>query len=405
MDFKNSRLLFESIFSVKLLFLAHRLPYPPNKGDKIRSYNELLFLAKHFEVDVLGFIDSREDAQYLPVLQKFCKSAEALYRNRWHWFWRLCMGFLKGQSLSVSLYYHGGMAQKVKTLVQKNHYDHIFVFSGQMAQYVKGHENKTVLDFCDVDSHKWDNYAEKLPAYKAWFFRLEAKRLLVFESAYAKRLKHSLFITDAERAIFLSLGGKGQIGVLPNGVDTDFFQSQKENHVNGRILFTGAMDYFPNEEGMLWFVREVWDSLYKLFPTAQLIIAGSNPTAKLQALANKPGIEVTGYLQDMRAEQVKAHIVIVPLRIARGMQNKVLEAMACGKAVIATQKALGGIHPENGKHLLIANTPQEFLTSLIELLDNPARVTSLGLAARAHMVDNFSWEKHLNKSLLPLFSL
>lgn len=389
---------------MRLLFIAHRIPYPPNKGDKIRSYNELDFLCRRFEVDLVFFHGASEQA-HIPKLQGMCRSVHGFRRGPLHQLMRLVEGFLLREPLSVALYRHAGMRRKIARLVAEGSYDHVFVFSGQMAQYLPpGLLARAVIDFCDVDSHKWSNYADRLPFYLSWFYRLEAGRLLRFEKAASLGARASMFITAQELALFRSLGGAGRFVTLGNGVDSGFFRPGGGKYEEGRILFTGAMDYFPNEEGVEWFAREVFVPLKRMRPAARFIVAGSNPSLRVRRLAQIEGVEVTGFVPDIRKEQDRAHVVVVPLRIARGMQNKVLEAMSCGKATVASRKALGGIDAREGVDLEVANSPEEFLAKVDRLLGDPARVESMGDAARRYVLENFSWDRNLNRDLLPLFA-
>ena len=388
---------------MRLLYIAHRIPYPPNKGDKIRSYNELLFLSKHFEVDLVCFLGSAKDKIYLPKLQAICRTASVFERGPIFQAFRIMCGFLQRRPLSVSLYDSSAMRKRVLQLIAENKYHRIFVFSGQMAQYIpKDNVPITVIDFCDVDSYKWDNYADSLPFYFSWFYRLEARRLLAFEIAAAKDAQAAVFITPAELKIFRDLNGQGNLLSIGIGVDATFFVPREEKPIEGRILFTGAMDYFPNEEGVTWFVREVFQPLREKFPKAHFVIAGSNPTQKVKSLARIDGVTVTGFVEDMRLEQAKAYVVVVPLRIARGMQNKVLEAMACGKAVVVSRKAMGGIHAKEGAELFVADSAEEFRQCLEKLLGDKCGVELMGKLAREYVLTNLSWQTILSNGLLPL---
>lgn len=390
---------------MRLLYIAHRIPYPPNKGDKIRSYNELAFLCRHFEVDLVCFYGGPGEQDHIRKLQGICKTVSAFHRGVPRQALQFGLGLLRREPLSVALYRHGGMQRKIKRLLAENEYRHVFIFSGQMVQYLPRNVlSRTVVDLCDVDSHKWDNYADRLPFYLSWFYRMEARRLLAFEKEASRTAQACIFITDSELELFRGLGGTGQLKRLGNGVDTQFFHPGDGDYEEGRILFTGAMDYFPNEEGVAWFANEVFPAVRAKFPKARFVIAGSNPSLKVRNLARMEGVEVTGFVEDMRREQTRAHMVVVPLRIARGMQNKVLEAMACGKAAVVTSKAMGGITAENGRELMIADSPEEFVRSLELLLGDPERVKAMGQAARDHILEEFSWERNLTRELLPLLA-
>jgi sugar transferase (PEP-CTERM/EpsH1 system associated) len=388
---------------MRLLYIAHRIPYPPNKGDKIRSYNELAFLSRHFEVDLVCFYGGPAEQEYVRKLEALCKTVHCFRRTIWGQPPRLLGGLVTGVPASVALYRNIPMRRRVAKLIAEHDYRHIFVFSGQMAQYVpRALLGRTVMDLCDVDSHKWDNYADRMPVWFSWFYRLEARRLLAFERAVSEGARATILITPSELELYRRLGGSGRLLNLGNGVDTEHFRPFTEPYEEGRILFTGAMDYFPNEEGVSWFAKDIFPGIRAKFPKARFVIAGSNPSLKVRALARIDGVEVTGFVQDMRAEQAKAHVVVVPLRIARGMQNKVLEAMACGKAAVVHPTAMGGIHAEDGRELFVASDPAEFGARVERLLAEPERVREMGRAARVYISDNYSWERNLSKGLLPL---
>jgi sugar transferase (PEP-CTERM/EpsH1 system associated) len=388
---------------MRLLFIAHRIPYPPNKGDKIRSYNELLFLSRRFEVDLVCFYGNAEEQKYLRKLEGMCRSVHGFDRTRLGQGLNLLGSFLRGTPASVALYRSLPMQRLIRKLLAENDYRHVFVFSSQMVQYLPDEwMGRTVLDFCDVDSHKWDNYADRLPKYLAWFYRREARLLLEFEKAASSRAQACILITPSELELYRRLGGTGRLMNLVNGVDTEFFKPGEAAWEEGRILFTGAMDYFPNEEGVTWFAREVFPGVRARFPKARFVIAGSNPSAKVRALGRLEGVEVTGFIKDMRVEQAKAHVVVVPLRIARGMQNKVLEAMACGKAIVANPKALGGIAARDGREMLIADSPGDFGLAVERILGDAEMARGLGRAATKFLHENFSWEHNLSECLLPL---
>lgn len=389
---------------MRLLFIAHRIPYPPNKGDKIRSYNELAYLCRHFEVDLVCFYGGPKEQAYVEKLKGMCKTVSAFPRSLAGQALRFGAGLLKGDPASVALYRHAGMRRRIHDLLAEHDHRHVFIFSGQMVQYLPRKVlERTVVDLCDVDSHKWDNYADRLPFYLSWFYRMEARRLLAFEKTASAVAKACILITESELELFRSLGGTGRLKRLGNGVDTEYFKPSDTPWEPGRILFTGAMDYFPNEEGVAWFAKEVFPRVRMRFPNARFVIAGSNPSHKVRALAGE-GVEVTGFVQDMRKEQARAQVVVVPLRIARGMQNKVLEAMACGKATVVTTKALGGISAEDGVELIIADDPDAFVRALETLLGDPSKAAAIGEAARRHIIEEFSWERNLDRELLPLLT-
>jgi sugar transferase (PEP-CTERM/EpsH1 system associated) len=389
-----------------LLFLAHRIPYPPNKGDKIRSFNELDFLSKHFDVRLGCLVDNPEDFKHVKFLQeRFGEVGAFGLSPKWARLPSMAWDFLRSKPLSVSWFRNKALLNWTRKQWEERRPDAVFIFSGQMAQYLPREALKSaIIDFCDVDSHKWSQYADRLRGIKAWFFRREAERLLAFEKGIASDARATLLITAAEKDLFLSLGGKGKIEVLGNGVDTDFFAPKSANPEPGRLLFTGAMDYYPNEEGVVWFVEEVLPKLLARNTQVKFVIAGSRPTPRVQALAGEH-VEVTGFVEDMRKEQARAEIAVVPIRIARGMQNKVLEAMACGKPVVATPNSLGGISARHGQEIKIAESAKDFAHAVQELLEQAELRAQLGRSARVFAVETYSWNRNLERDLLPLFRL
>ncbi len=384
---------------MKILYIAHRIPFPPNKGDKIRSFHSIQYLSKQYEMDLICFVDSKKDFNYKSELQKYCQNVALFPRNKFKNLFRGFLGMFTGKPLSLSLFYDKNFELKIKQWDKEYGYQKIVVFSGQMCQYIVGKEEKTLVDFCDVDSYKWINYSEKMPFYLKWFFKLEGNRLLKFEKNMSSQCKKSIFITEAELAIFKSLGGTGNFDVLPNGVDYQYFSPGPSSKIEPyRILFTGAMDYFPNVDGVCWFASKIFPEVLKKFPAAQFIIAGSNPNPKVKELSKNPNIKVTGFVEDMRDEIYKAKIVVVPLRIARGMQNKVLEALSCGKITVAAVEALGGIKGEHKKHLFIAKNEMEFVQSLFMVLENRENLSEMATRARELILSDYNWEKNLEKS-------
>ncbi len=383
----------------RILFLAHRYPYPPNKGEKIRAYHFAEHLLKRHEV-ALGFTMTPGDAE--PDMS-WAKRFSDVYCGRISTADRLLrtgVSFVSGGALSVAAFRHGGLAAWVKRYVAEKRPDVAFVFSSAAAQYVPA-GLATIMDFVDVDSEKWRQYGETQNASRAWFYRMEARRLLTFDRAEAARADVSLFVSEDEKRIFdrLSPETRDKHVAIGNGVDVVFFDPanvQARPKTAPTIVFVGVMDYWPNVDAVTWFANEILPLVHARHPHARFQIVGAKPAASVTALAALPGVEVTGSVDDVRPYVAAADVVVAPLRIARGIQNKVLEGMAMARPVVTTPGALEGINAQSGRDLLTGKTVAEISDAVATVLDGRAP-QGLGAAARAFVLKNHEWSANLRK--------
>ncbi|NEX19736.1 TIGR03087 family PEP-CTERM/XrtA system glycosyltransferase [Thiorhodococcus mannitoliphagus] len=392
-----------------LLFLVHRIPYPPNKGDKIRSFHLLRYLSGHYRVHLATFIDSKSDAKYRERLSHYCETT---------WFGTLSpplaklrslIGLLKGEPLTLPYYRSTSLDTWIRDLLPVYPIRHVLVYSSGMAQFVLGHEfdgMRRLIDFVDVDSDKWRQYSLSKPFPMSWIYRREAERLADFERKVAARFDASLFVSGQEAALFTQGPGvdPDAVFVMRNGVDADYFSADpsRPSPFAGeglRLVFTGAMDYWANGDGAIWFVESILPKVRRVFPQVEFHVVGMNPTPPVRALGQVPGVRVTGSVPDVRPYLQHATAVVVPLRIARGIQNKVLEAMSMGRPVVTTPQALEGIPAESGRHVLVAADPDAFVAQLVRLLSGG--YADMGPSARALIERDFVWEASLER-LLPL---
>ena len=388
-----------------LLFLCHRIPYPPNKGDKIRSYHLLRYLAGHYRVYLAAFIDDEDDWQYTGKVDELCEDAffQGLDPNRSRL--RSLRGLLSGEALSLPYYASRALAQWVDEQVAGQGIERVIVYSSAMAQYVASDParfKRKVIDFVDVDSDKWRQYAEK----KRWpmnhVYRREAERLLAYDQKMARQFDASLFVSSSEAELFRQLAPKAadRIGYYNNGVDTDYFSPahalENPYPVDSRVfVFTGAMDYWPNVDAVSWFAGTVLPRLRQADPAAVFYIVGSNPADQVLQLKKQPGVVVTGRVEDVRPYIGHALAAVAPMRIARGIQNKVLEAMAMARPVIVSPQGLEGIDAVNGQEVLLADTEQDYLRYMQSLVKG--EYPELGRAARVRVESDFNWEHTLPK--------
>lgn len=385
-----------------LLFLAHRIPYPPDKGDKIRSFHELRHLSASFRIHLGAFVDDPEDWLHAERLNDYCASIHLLPLDRRTARLRSLAGFFTGQALTVPFYRDRRMSRWVQATVRDRHISAALVFSSAMAQYAAGLPiARCVLDCVDVDPQKWLQYAgtKRWPA--SWVYRREGRRLLAHDRAMAARFDRILFVSRKEADLFAGLAPESadRVTVLENGVDAGYFFAGGDypdpyGGDGSTMVFTGAMDYWPNVEGVLWFVGEVFPSIRARCPGARLCIVGSRPHHSILALQGMPGIEVTGRVADVRPYLAHARLALAPLMIARGVQNKVLEAMAMGKLLLATPAALEGIELGPEIDVMIAEGAEEWIRLATDALSTaPLKVHST--ANREFVLRRYDWGSNL----------
>ncbi len=388
-----------------LLYLVHRLPYPPNKGDKVRSYHLLKHLAARHRVFLGTFVDDPEDEIHIDTVRKLCAGLHVERLNPRLAKMRSLAGFLTGKALSLGYYRDAGMTAWVEQTRALHKIDATVVFSSAMAQYAPlGHSTvdaPTLVDFVDVDSAKWAQYAAQRPWPLSWVYAREGKRLLDFERALVIRAQRSFFVTANETALFQQLAPecKDRIEAIGNGVDANFFSPDAAHtspFADGQIpiVFTGAMDYWPNVDAVSWFVTDVLPSLIAALPQIRFYVVGRSPTPAVQALASA-AVVVTGTVADVRPYLQYAAVVVAPMRIARGVQNKILEAMAMGRPVVAAQDCVAAIDAVQGAELISASTAQDYVEAIQKLLRQPEQALAVGVAGRQCVVQRYSWAAHL----------
>jgi len=386
-----------------ILYLVHRIPYPPNKGDKVRSYHLLRHLLQNHRVFLGTFLDDPEDEVHVATLQAMCPDLHIERIQPRLARARSLKGFLSGDALSLAYYDRSAMHRWVQRTLEQHRMDASVVFSSVMAQYAQPllPGVPMVVDFVDVDSAKWSEYA---PAHR-WpmsaVYRREGARLLAYERAVAAQASRSFFVTPNETALFLGKAPEvaDRVQSLSNGVNADFF-APVPNRVNPfpveelAVVFTGAMDYWPNIDGVRWFVDDMLAQLRISNPRVRFYVVGRSPSPQVQALASDH-VVVTGTVPDVRPYLQHAAVVVAPLRVARGIQNKILEAMAMEQPVITVSSCADAIGADADQGLLRADTPADFVQAVQQLLSQPESAKVVGAAARRYVLNHYSWEAHL----------
>jgi sugar transferase (PEP-CTERM/EpsH1 system associated) len=381
----------------EILFLAHRIPFPPDRGDKIRSWNELRHLAGLARVHLACFADDEAEAAQLDGLRAALGGSlgEAHVEVR-----RLGKGgaaaraLVTGSPISLAAFDSPKMRTFVEAVLRRPEVSSVFAFSGQMGQFVPARlHQRFVMDFADMDSAKFADYSARGGAL-APLYRRESARLFAFERETAARADASLFVSEAEARLFRERAAlpDADVRALQNGVDTAFYDPTTPPAAapHPLVVFTGQMDYPPNVDAVAWFAGEVLPRL----PGAAFAIVGRNPVPAVQRLARNKVI-VTGAVPDVRPWLSAADVVVAPLRIARGIQNKVLEAMAMARPVVASPQAFEGIEAEAGRHLLVADGAGAQAQAIASLLRDPAEAERIGAAARLRVEEGYGWAERL----------
>ena len=385
-----------------LLLLAHRIPYPPNKGDKIRTYQVLKRLAAKHRVHLGTFIDDPEDEQYLPHVQAMCASTHVVRLAPGRAKLASLRGLLTGEPLTLVFYRDAGLSAWVRQLADTQPLRAAVATASSMVQFADATpELPLLLDLIDLDSAKWSGYAQAHRWPLSWLYRREGRTLLAYERAAVARARHSYLVTDNEVRLFRQLAPDvaGRVESMGNGVDAEYFSPLAGRPNPFRpgeqaLVFTGAMDYWPNVDAVEWFTRDVLPALRARFPSLRLHVVGRNPTSAVRALAGE-AVVVTGAVPDVRPYLQHAAVAVAPLRIARGLQNKVLEAMAMTCAVVASRPCVEAIDAVEGCDLYAAETASEYVESIARLLDAPAQAAQCGRAARNCVLSHYSWGARL----------
>jgi len=380
-----------------VLFLAHRSPFPPDRGDKIRAFNVLKHLAARHRVHLVAFADDPRDLKAKKGLVPFTASRSILWRGKSRQR-AMVEALMQRRPASLTAFDNQAMHEVVADLLERRSIDTIFVYSGQMAQYVPAKTRaRVIMDFCDMDSLKFADYAKASRGPMRWLMQREANLLFQFERRVARRVDASLFVSEAEAELFRQRTGAANVQAVENGIDTDFFDpaaSFRRIDTTGKlIVFTGQMDYRPNVEAVIWFAETVLPHIRLIHPDAVFAIVGRNPTAAVAALAKQDGVRVTGEVADVRPWLDAAACVVAPLKIARGIQNKVLEAMAMARPVVASGPAAEGI--DHDGTILSGDTVAEVSDAVNGLLSDPRGAAAMGHKARVRVQARYGWSARL----------
>lgn len=381
-----------------ILFLAHRTPFPPDRGDKIRSFHILRHLAGRARIHLVSFGEEAADLTPPPAFSDLLASCTIVPRSKSRAV-AAVEALASGQPISLTAFAAPAINQAVNAVLAEQAIDAVYCFSGQMAQYLPHAGPPVVMDFVDVDSAKFAGYASRgLPPLR-WLMRREARLLGAFERAVATRVAASLLVSEAEAALFRDGGADGRILAVENGIDARQYDPAHVAALPGigfgrgpLIVFTGQMDYPPNIEAVRWFATAVLPQLVARHPALRFAIVGRAPTAAVTTLAGAR-VLLTGAVDDVRPWLAAATVCVAPLQQARGIQNKVLEAMAMARPVVASTAAAEGI--DHAGTIRVAADAASQVAAIEGLLGDPVCAAALGAAARARVLARYDWAARL----------
>jgi sugar transferase (PEP-CTERM/EpsH1 system associated) len=385
-----------------LLFLCHRLPYPPNKGDKVRSYHFLKHLAGRYRIFLGTFVDDPADWKHVEALRGLCADVHVERLSPRTRRLGSAAGFLTGEALTLPYFRSGRLRTWVQAVTGREGIERAFAYSSPMAQYLVDVPHvRRFIDFVDLDSAKWAAYARTRRWPISALYAREARHLLCFEKDAARRAEAVIFVTEEEAQLFRNEAPESadHVMTIRNGVDGEYYSPAhgfespfaSDEHA---IVFTGAMDYWPNVDAVVWFARDVLPEIRRRDPAARFYVVGMNPDAAVRALGNNPATVVTGRVSDVRPYLKHARVVVAPLRVARGIQNKVLEAMAMAKPTVATPAAAGALSALPGTDFEVAADAHAFAEKVLESMDL-VRAKRMGMSARSRVLADYAWPASL----------
>ncbi|MEK6675083.1 MAG: TIGR03087 family PEP-CTERM/XrtA system glycosyltransferase [Planctomycetota bacterium] len=389
---------------MRILYLAHRIPYPPNKGDKLRAFRHIEHLAKDHEVWCACFIDDPDDAKYVKPLSEHCRELAAIPLNRRRATLRGLLGLATGSTITESFYSDRQMKQTLERWCQSVAFDVVLAFSSSMAPYgFRVSAARRVLDLCDVDSRKWMEYGRTSSRPVRWLYSLEGRRLAMREHAWCESYDATLVVTKQEALLLDETFSNstptptGRIHVVGNGVSLPEIKRDAEFKRSGvpTVGFVGAMNYRPNVDAVCWFVEYCWPEILEVIPNAAFKIVGHAPTRKVRALGRRLAVQVVGPVKDIVSEIQSFDVSVAPLRMVFGIPNKVLESLSAGCPVVTTSAAASRIGLQHAVHCYIADAPKSFSEKVVQLLQDGQQRSQIGLAGRALVSRTYQWVDQL----------
>lgn len=382
---------------MKILYISHRIPYPPNKGEKIRTFHQIRHLAKRHTIHLCSFADNKKELLAANALKKYCASVDVIFRRRIATNMLATLALFRMQTISVAAFWRKSLDAIVHRKLETDEFDCIMVSCAVMAQYVpRNLPFPTIIDFIDVDSAKWLMYAERHVVPFSTIYKIESVRLAEYEEQVLRHSDHAIVISEEERRAIRNRVVGRSISVVGNGVDLEYFTlpvTPSNESPEMAIVFTGVMDYFPNIDAVKYFCRHIFPLIRRAVPEARFYIVGRNPTRDVKRLATEGNVVVTGEVADVRPFLARAIVAVAPFRLARGVQNKVLEAMAMGVPVVGTTQTFKGIEASESDGVRIVDDADSFARQVICFLRDQEQRFHAAQRVRNYVERHHRWEE------------
>ena len=380
----------------KLVFLTSRFPFPLDKGDKLRAYHQLRELSKHCEIHLISLSKEKVLPSQRDQLEKYCASVTIYSISAFHSFLGLVWALFRGKPFQVGLFFHRGIKNKVSAQLKTIQPDHIYCQLIRVAEYVKDefHIHKTI-DFMDVLSKGIERRIATSPFYLKRLLEIEAERLKIYENIIFEYFDtHTIISAQDQELIYHTQ--REQIGIIPNGIDTEYFSPNETIAQPYTFLFNGNMQYQPNVTSAIYIVEKIMPLVWQKHPLATLLISGTSPTPEVKSLASER-VTVTGWMDDIRDAYNQALIFIAPMHIGTGLQNKLLEAMAMNLPCVTSKLANNALKAVHNETILIGKSKEEYAELMCHLIENEETRTRLGIAGKEFVTHNFNWESTVNQ--------
>lgn len=378
-----------------ILYVVHRVPYPLDKGDRIRAFHLLRYLSRHANVHLACLADEPASEETRAVLRRYCHRLAVVSLGRTRWV-RGLTSLLRGGTVSEGAFHAPELVATLRAWAANTPFSAVLASSSAVVPYLRLPELTSIpaiVDLVDVDSQKWLDYASS-GGWRSWLYHMEGRRLRAVEQPMPSWAHAVTLVSEAEAGLYRRFCSPGRVRAVLNGVDLDYFQPRPSEE-EPACVFVGALDYRPNVDAVRWFAESIWSSVHRRVAGSKLWLVGRRPSAAVRELASHAGIEVIGQVPDVRPWMTRASVVIAPLRIARGLQNKVLEALAMGKAVIASSPALAALQVRPGRHCLRAASNAAWIKGVTRLLRDKRHRLRLGSAGRRYVEEHHDWDRCL----------
>lgn len=375
---------------MRLLYLTPRFPHPALKGDQLAAFHRLVQLGQRHEISLVSFYEDEAELAHADELRDVCESVEVVALPRWRGVASVAMRApFSSEPLQILYYRSAAFSRVVDEVAHRRDFDIVHGFMLRMAPYLQQLQVPRVLDALDSMELRMRRNVEVERPPRRWLFREELRRVAAAERKVARSVDAVLVASEQDRESFAT----DKAEVVPNGVDSIAFAPDHGGRRPGAIVFSGIMSYPPNVRAARWFADECFPLVREAVPGATFIIAGASPAGELRELTGRPGITVTGFVQSMPDTLNQANVAVAPMQSGAGIQNKILEAMACGLPLVTTTIGLGGLAAVPGRDLLVADSPREFADAVISVLSKPERASELAENARARVLEDYSWER------------